>query len=519
MVEMMVNSMPKLESITITRCQLLDVTKLKPLLDVIKRHPRTVKGNATGEDGPGVSSDGIAGNGSKADKATKGYIRLDFFPFFFRGPNSAKRLGSYGVTHNEPTFHTPKAVFGLILQCRDLAREVGMDLLSDSSSFFNFTRQLPGPDILWAVKARDALITREHELAAGKTDPKLSRENWADDITAALTGDDYKAGVIPHEMAKYRPADHHAKYHWRKDHKCGGCGVTYPMSLFPIRTGTCWCCKMVEYVGDMEDSHLRLWQASALRNWAGGLDPTTATLDNLLTYREPTLDKALSDVRDADWRWEHFLFSFQPESPYSPPTPEGLDGKAASLARWRSHKNPPKERFDYRKGGPQYEDPCKEQLSAGSYQDDDFGAVSLESYTAHWRGSTASNRVFISHFIETYNGRRRRDPVFAANYDDITTAASDPRVQKALAAAKRSPQERAKVCRLERRMQNRGDKDVYTYHHARVEGDLLSLFTPANKPFNLDKYVLHPKVDKNEYQKIMDDFAWATVPYSSYRRC
>jgi hypothetical protein len=68
-------------------------------------------------------------------------------------------------------------------------------------------------------------------------------------------------------------------------------------------------------------------------------------------------------------------------------------------------------------------------------------------------------------------------------------------------------------------MQNRGDKDVYTYHHARVEGDLLSLFTPANKPINLDKYVLHPKVDKNEYQKIMDDFAWATVPYSSYRRC
>lgn len=507
LVEMMINTMPNLKSIIITRCLLLDVTKLKPLLDVIQRHPRILENKS---------------KDTAKSKPTREYIRLDFFPFFFRGLDSARRLGSYGVTHNEPTFHTPKAIFGLILQCWDLAREVDMDLLSDSSSFFSFVRQLPGPDIIWALKARDALITREHDLAAGRKNPELIRDNWTDDITAALTGDDHKPGVIPAHMAKRRPVDHHAKYYWRKGSRCGTCGVTYPRSLFPIRLETCWCCKMVRYVNVMEDSHLRLWQHSALDHWFSDLDPRTATIKDVLTYRPTTLDGALDDVQHADWVWNYYLFKFQAENQFSHPPPRSLasefGGEATSMVRWRSYRNPVMEPFDYRKGGPQYQDPCKEQLYPTNTQDEDFGPESLENFTISWRSFSMLDRIFTNDFIANYKNRRRGDPTFAATHGDITSA-SDPRVRQAMAAAKAKKGSLPMPIYQAHLRQNKRDKEVYMLHHALAEDCLVSLFTLGNMPFNLDKPVLHPTIDENEYRKALTGVEWTTTRYSAQRNC
>jgi hypothetical protein len=326
----MVKSMPNLERVSITRCVMLDITKLKPLLDVIKRHPRSVTAKAHGtNDANGAISANM--NHQWADMATRvnavKYIQLDFFPFFFHGPTSFKRLGSFGVTYNEPTFNTPKAVFALILHCWALAKEAGMDLVSDSSSFWSFVRQLPGPDALWSLKAREALITRDRDLALATSDKDRQDANsrFADDLTAALTGDNQPHPEVPYGMKRYMPEELlPVGRYWRKSFECRMCHVTYPRSLFPIRPGTCWGCKMVDYVEIMEDSHLRLWQESTIQTWLHRLPRGSVLQDLLASNREGNLGKALQAADCMDWIREYFL-TLDPKAQKVVPPPNPAD--------------------------------------------------------------------------------------------------------------------------------------------------------------------------------------------------
>ncbi|KAL2018562.1 hypothetical protein VTK56DRAFT_604 [Thermocarpiscus australiensis] len=524
---------------TITRCLLLDVTKLKPLLDVIKRHPRP-SGNssetcstptshyefeealwrhADWEDAYSLAIWAEEKREEAKNKPPPGaYIRLDFFPFFFRGPSTSKRLGSYGVTYNEPTFHTPKAVFGLILQCWDLAREVGMDLVSDSSSFWSFVRQLPGPDILWATKARDALLTREYELAARTRRTEAIRCTFADDITAALIGDNYQPGAMPHRMARFLPSDHHAKFYWRTLSQCQLCQFTYPKSLFPIRLGSCWSCKMERYVNEMEDSHLRLWQHSAIVNWTAGLHAASSTVDDLLTYRPPTLDRALEDVRCADWAWGYSL-RFQHRDgmdPYSPPGPATLGPEALSLARWRWNCYPATEPVDLRKGGPQCKDPCKQQLSVSCCEDEDYGAESMAHFNRRWRWTKRTESLYAKHLTENFDHQQLLAPGRAGTLPSLLPhSREDTLVKRLLNIARNSKAERLRARDIERRAQNKLDKEVYKIHHHFVEDCLWSLFTPANLPFNLDKPMVNKVANPREYEELMEVEKWNMRTYGS----
>lgn len=496
--EMMVNSMPNLRTITITRCLLLDVTKLKPLLGVIQRHPRAARDQ---------------------EEHSVEYICLDFFPFLFRGLQTSKRLGSYGVTHNEPTFHTPKAVFGLILQCWDLSRTVGMDLVSDSSSFWSFVRQLPGPDVLWAIKARDALLAREHDLATGIKGKEIVLQAFADDITAALTGDDYRPGNIPWRMGRHLPEDHHWMGYWRKDWVCNSCHFAYPASLFPIRPGTCWPCKMETYVTEMESSHLRLFQLSAMQHWREGLHPLSATLDDLLKYREGSLDGAILDVRTADWAWEYFLRfrSRDDAEPYVPPEPESTDPRAKSLARWRWWKSPVTSPFDYREGGPQFEDPCKFPLGSSSYEDSDDGPEPMANYNRRWRWTAKTDEQYLNGWIEEFNRKSRNDRARGHQNVRGIESISDPRAKQQLEKARNSAEERRIARDAERQAQNAADKALYTYHNAQVEDCLVSLFTPASVPFNLDKPVIHKSINPQAYHQFVEEASRRYLPYTSIK--
>ncbi|KAL2173489.1 uncharacterized protein P884DRAFT_303355 [Thermothelomyces heterothallicus CBS 202.75] len=562
--EMMVNTMPNLKVVTITRCPMLDVTKLRPLLELIKRHPLrsgTGKGSRDFPDDDSwthkaaqsppplvpAAQDGAPqgwGESSEAKSASergaKAYIRLDFFPFFFHGPPSGPRLGSYGVTHNEPTFNTPKAVFALILRCQDLAKEVGSDLLSDSSSFWSFIRQLPGPDVLWALKAREAVITRERELAEGKKPRGAIENDFADDLTAALTGDNQKHPKVPPAMMRYLPSSFETKgKYWRQQERCRMCQFTYPVSLFPLRRDTCWSCKMTLFVVNMEDSHLRLWQETALQHWRVGLNPASDKLDQLLANGPVALSKALYEVQYADWTWEYFL-NFAPEPdlgpegkangnasvddwatgteqkvPYCPPTPRSLDTIRASLARWRWAHSPATKAFDYREGGPQRAHPCMFPLSPSSVQDCDFGAEEKEHFNRRWVWTRFSENVLTHVLIETRRETRAR----GGHLERPDVDESNPRhpfIQKQLDRARRDPAWRAVVRDRERRFQNKKDKTVYMAQLAHVEDCLHSMSTLARKPFNIDEPIPDPALDRAAYKKLLEEES--RLPGYGFRR-
>ncbi|KAH6853352.1 hypothetical protein B0I37DRAFT_420180, partial [Chaetomium sp. MPI-CAGE-AT-0009] len=545
MFEMMVNTMPRLTTVTITRCLLLDVTKLRPLLGVIKRHPRRL------EDRPSRTIDdpwakkprqktpvseaqaqtqaqvGTSGKNAEREttqepqqeepeQGTRNYIRLDFSPFFFHGPESDSRLGSYGVTYNEPTFNTPKAVFALILQCRDLAQTVGMDLLSDSSSFWAFVRRLPGPDALWAIKARETLMTHEHEMAVGRKSAKVIWDRFTDDLTAALTGDNQAHPKIPGTMGRYLPHEM-TKNYWRTLEKCCRCDSIYPASLFPIRRDVCWGCKMVAYVYMMEDSHLRLWQETAVRHWRSELNPRKTNLRKLLSYRAPTLDKAMEDVWCADWVREYFLkfnpppqntaaydwgTDIPPEPLFCPPPPSSLDPVRASIARWRWDRAPATASFDYRKGGPQRGHPCVIPISPGDYSDPDYGAEAKEHFESRWKWTESSDKAFTEIWFEEYQ-RKVTDGTLGnlpPNIDD-----RHPVFRQELKRARETPKYHKKVRDSERLKQNKDDKTAYIAQLHLVEDCLFSMSTLTHKPFNLDKPIPDPGVNPVEYNRLWDE--------------
>lgn len=534
MVEMMVNSMPNLRTMSITRCLLLDVTKLKPLLDIIKRHPLGSTGSSepiehdvsghtpTGRfdsSNPFLSMGPVADDTKKLRTTTGEYIKLDFFPFFFRGPNSAKRLGSYGVTWNEPTFNTPKAVLCLIMRCWDLARHVGMDLVSDSSSFWSFVRQLPGPDALWAMKAREALITREHELAEGVKATQQIHHRFADDMTAALTGDNQKQPKVPERMARHLSPDHMGRFYWRRGARCNECQLSYPQSFFPIRRDICWGCKLLAFAYDMEDSHLRLWQQSAMKKWMHELDPRTATFADLIKYRAPTLDHAMDDARNADFVREYFLFKFQPNNdwkgpePYNPPTPRGIDEHVASMARWRWNRGPATATFDYREGGPQRKDPCKEPMAIIGFQNDDVGPESEENFNKRWEWTARSDSRFKRYWEQVLEAERKLPPCFRPIPTATLPGDYEPSIEQRVATARQTPEDRRITRELERRSQNHYDKEMFRWHQPRVEDALYSMGTPAQLPFNLDQPLLDPFANKEQYDELIKQHLYQSSPY------
>ncbi|KAL2198910.1 hypothetical protein P885DRAFT_66995 [Corynascus similis CBS 632.67] len=522
MFEMMINTMPNLKVVTITRCPMLDVTKLRPLLEVIKRHPfllEDIKIRNPSDDPwtrePSQNPALPEAQTQSAHKSAKAYIRFDFFPFFFHGPQSGSRLGSYGVTHNEPTFNTPKAVFALILQCRNIADEVGMDLLSDSSSFWSFVRQLPGPDVLWAMKAREALITREREIVVGNKPRQIIEHQFADDLTAALTGDNQKHPVLPAAMKRYLPESvWPADKYWRQNAHCAMCRFTYPASLFPLQRDSCWSCKMTQFVENMEDSHLRLWQESALDYWRSGLDPKSVKLDQLLANNEESLASALREVQCADWTREYFLnFAPQPSNAVltkiSPPSNGPWHFWDKSTVDWakntvRKAHGEATEAFDYREGGPQRAHPCMFPLNASDARNPDYGAEEREHFNKRWVWTQSSDEVYIDEFfIYLREMRKKGGRLRLPNINEGDR--QHPFVLKATKLARNDPGWCARVRRQERRLQNKQDKAVYMAQLAHVEGCLQSMSTLFRKPFNIDKPTPDPVLDQAVYKKLAEE--------------
>jgi len=528
--EMMVNTMPNLEAVTITRCQMLDVTKLKPLLEVIRDHPR-VPAPIDSED----SED------DESQLTPQDYIRLDFAPYFFEGPTSAgvRRLGSYGVTYNEPTFHTPMAVFCMIMRCWDLSKKVGMDLVSDGSSFWRFVCRLPGPDVLWAMKAREAWIAYDRGMQAGRP-LSIVRVGCADDLTAALIGDNQPHSTYISSDVKI---DEHLRRHgqyWRTWQNCAMCKFTYPLSLFPNRAETCWGCKMDQFACNMEDSHLRLWQETVIRQWLSGINPRKTGLRPLLS-REDRLTKVLDQVGYMDWTREYFLkgaetIPFSPSEaqewkealqwltprsasengeeetkkepqPFSIPPPKTLNAFRASLARWRWYRDPVTAGFDYRQGGPQREDPCKDPLDVASTQQREgvFDAERKVNFEKRWEWTSTTDAVFDQYWKD--HGRDHPD-LFRRR---LTKA-------QLRAHAREDPELREVVRDEERWAQNKYDKEVQMWHNAHVDDCLISICTVGKVPFNLDTPLPDPRLNRAAYIKAKTDYVWRSRPYNCKRQ-
>ncbi len=67
---------------------------------------------------------------------------------------------------------------------------------------------------------------------------------------------------------------------------------------------------------------------------------------------------------------------------------------------------------------------------------------------------------------------------------------------------------------LERTALKKLDRQVHVSHHAHVQDCLVSMGTPGNKPFNLDKPVPDPAVNAEEYRAAIAAHLWESSPYN-----
>ena len=248
---MVIKSMPNLKTAAVSKCILMDFTKIIALLEAVKKHPRLIAGQKT-------------------------YVQLDFSPFFFEGVphNHSSRLGTFGVTHNKPAFHTPKAVIATILRCLPIAREVGMDLLGPSSSFWGFVRRLPGPTPDWArvflngLERRDNLLdsiekSRRLYKCQKEDRKKAALHDFATVLMTATTGPDrnhWKEHIAPMQEKYRRGINALVNPNWYLEEitcKNENCHLQQFASLFPAVGETCWGCHMRYFVNVNEDSHFR----------------------------------------------------------------------------------------------------------------------------------------------------------------------------------------------------------------------------------------------------------------------
>lgn len=472
--EMMVNSMENLKTMGISNCLLLDVTKLEPILDILHRHP--------------IVSD------REGDEL---YVQVDWQPFFFNGLNgldTSKSPGSFGVTHNPPTFNIPKAVFGLIMKALPLAKKVGMDLLSEGSSFWRFVRRLPGPDILWATKARDAIavyelgpasITKADESISVET-PKEAKNAFADDITAALSGD----GVEPIEVpGRFNAASRELSFafgYWRGERKCWSCEKMLLRTFFPIHTKVCWPCKMVQFVNTAESSHMRHRLQSTLDFWTQGMMgyefPTVEhkRLQDLLSaHRADKARNALRAAEDIDHAWFHHLANTTGPRGEEPLYPEPTNARpdAAWFRRSLMVRDRVFPKGDYREGGPQHEHPALLPIFPEMQTDTKTqGCEPYEHFCANWVYNDKSEALLAQFFLEAKDLTERWEGTI-----------DHPRVQRYLAGARESHKQRTKARELEWIAQNEANAIWYMMAMADVEDCVISKIGPGPRSWNRDK--------------------------------
>ncbi|KAK0632794.1 hypothetical protein B0T14DRAFT_491084 [Immersiella caudata] len=496
MLELMIQSMPNLETIAISRCLLFDVTKLGPLIDIIKRHPEVLK------------------NGEKQ------YIKPDFAPYFFDGPNDINRYGSYGVTHHEPNFHIPKAIMALLFQCMPKAKEIGMDLVSDSSSFWNFVRRLPGPDALWHIKARDAYVVRNKALA--KMRPNMTNvaqykaipgsDNiehvFADDITAAVTGDGVGEVWIP-QAVKIRALGTRNQvlsgegHWWREKRRCRVCHVELPESLFSLQRTRCWGCEMVEFVDQTEDSHFRYRMSGTISHLLDGLKVDEASFADILSpEREKHLELTTVIARDTDRAWAYHLLFETGNGAERAPYPEiPVIGDAqdfqAAIRRLRNCLHVCKA-GDFRTGGPQYIHSGRVSSWAralescvlpgeevkGQYRrvlpDLPPGSEDFDIFKKRWQWT-----------LNTENALRTTLQYDFRIMDHLGMGAQNPQLDTSDAfidQLKLKPKQREFAMHFEWKMQCIFDKVCQMYAQGKTEDYMVAGIGPGYRPYSLDKH-------------------------------
>jgi hypothetical protein len=488
--ELMIQSMPNLETLAVSRCVLLDVTKVGPLIEAVKRHPRT------------------AGMGKKR------YVQVDFAPYFFEGPNDANRLGSYGVTHHEPNFHIPKATTALLFQCVPKAAEIGMDILSDSSSFWNFVCRLPGPDALWQTKARDAYVVRNQALLRMRPNltniPKYQaiptsnniESVFADDMTAAVTGDGVGAVWVPPAI-KVRCNDSSLTPisggygWWRTKRCCRVCEVELPESLFSLQRTRCWGCEMVEFVNQMEDSHFRYRMMAAITRLLRGLgvQKGASFADIISPERSADLQSAIDIVRDTDNAWIYHLLNktgkdaraAYPEIPIL----ENAEDDQASMRRLRNlmHTFKP---LDFRMGGPQFLNsgrvhfwPRNLESCAlrGEEIDDSYktavtdlppGSEPFEVFKKRWQWTAHTESLLLNCLQNLWEVEKELD-------------ANNIPLEEFISQMKSKPKQREFAANVEWKKQCIRDKLLQMYAQAKTEDYMVSGIGPGYRPYSRDK--------------------------------
>ena len=280
MLRILINSMPNLETLSISGCLLLDASRLSTITHIIRHSPRKH----------------VVGG-----KVVEKFIKVDFSPYRFFGPQSGDQYGSYLLTHNKPTFDIPKAATALLLRCLPEADKIGMDLISDGSSFWHFFRQLPGPCPLWAVKVRETIARmrinqrqEEHAKEGEKPVPKYDPDLLLDNLCAAVSGDFRAPCQIPSAVAQ----DRYGMYvrrrmkdlYWREYWSCPACGGTeLPASLFihcmPKEGPVCWACEYQGFAREIEHSHFRYRKLIIIEQLLDGFR-TTATVNDILMKDE-----------------------------------------------------------------------------------------------------------------------------------------------------------------------------------------------------------------------------------------
>ncbi|KAK4462084.1 hypothetical protein QBC42DRAFT_297167 [Cladorrhinum samala] len=517
MFEALLVSLPNLKTVAISRCELMDVSKLPDLIRVVKRSAKKAlpsSGNVvapTEQDEEMIYSkpppSGTVGSPlweeswtkAKASEEAGPYVRLGFAPYNFTGPDTKSRLGSFGVTHHKPTFHTPKAVLALTLRCDEDAQQVGMDLWSDSSSYFSFLKRLPGPDPIWAIKAREAVMTmKKWKLDEKSWDSNSTQltERFADDLMAALSGDNtWPYPTMPRRMLMSLPKDHIEYVYWRLADTCLDCNKEYLRVLFPIRPGVCWGCTMIKFVDDLEDSHGRRYQMYALETLFSGLRWNEVTLGKLMdeVTRADVLDQTWQAASMADAvRNRYNKDDYYKESPIQPPwvtrtcTPL-LTKTSIIMSNWRWMYNPVAARFDYLQGGPQHKHPC-ERLPYASHE----GTRTFEAFCADWTWSTITDRVYGKYLCDNWQGN-----------GGITVERRNQLIADRLMAIKNDPRSHRHVRQIEYEFVCQSEIKEMKWYRNSIEDDKLSLLTPGHMIFNHDDPIPDHRIEPDRFERIV----------------
>ncbi|KAK4170090.1 hypothetical protein QBC43DRAFT_348521 [Cladorrhinum sp. PSN259] len=565
MFEPMVASLPNLETVTISRCELMDVTKLPELIRIIKHFGKKrlessksessltedISATSTPATSPTTATQGSVGASAQyvlypgtlgtpawdqawaevqasKKKADNNYIRLDFSPYYFSGPETKNRLGSYGVTHNEPTFHTPKAVIALTLRCDADAEEIGLDLWSNSSSYFNFLKRLPGPDPLWVIKVREAVITikdqRSQRTWNNEAEASKMTAQYADDMMAALSGDhtDPYPRDVPHAMMRIFHPNHFMKHWWRNPVVCGVCHKELPRMFFPFKTGRCWGCQLVQFVDDIEDSHARRYQLYSLELLFRGLPRDEATLTKLMDpeTRHMNFDAVWTSTVLADKAWKHLKEDVQyldergwpagedsnkalPEQPpigMKTSTPS-LSTTAITMSNWCWSFHELKQRFDYRNGGPQRQHPCA--TPPGFSSTIVGGARSKETFTKHWSWTRLTDTAYTRHL---YN-------VCAKDAENRTPAEFAARIKTMVQNAKLDGTYDEDAKEIEYEWVCKVEHEELRWYKNNIEDCVWSLMTPGALRFNHDNPMPNPRLEPGRYAKVVNTHRQSRCPY------